>query len=94
MTLNPSRVIAQINAGPCKIVLPRRAGQPRIGPLQYYYPASPTGVMPSSSSSAIASAAGAPGPMALARACLIHGETPLSRRQLLAAERCLMVVPQ
>jgi hypothetical protein len=29
-----------------KIVLPRRPGEPRLAPPQYYYPASRTGVMP------------------------------------------------
>jgi hypothetical protein len=32
---------------PGKILLPRRPGEPRFGPPQYYYPASRTGVMPS-----------------------------------------------
>ena len=31
---------------PRKILLPRRPGEPRFGPPQYYYPASRTGVMP------------------------------------------------
>jgi hypothetical protein len=30
-----------------KTFLPRRSGEPRFGPQQYYYPASKTGVMPS-----------------------------------------------
>jgi hypothetical protein len=30
-----------------KIILPRRSGEPRFGPQQYYYPASKTGVVPS-----------------------------------------------
>jgi len=30
-----------------KIFLPRRSGEPRFGPQQYYYPASKTGVVPS-----------------------------------------------
>jgi hypothetical protein len=29
-----------------KILLPRRAGEPRFGPQPYYYEASPTGVVP------------------------------------------------
>jgi hypothetical protein len=32
--------------GPRKIVLPRRPGESRFAPPQYYYPASRTGVMP------------------------------------------------
>jgi hypothetical protein len=32
--------------GPGKIVLPRRPGESRFAPLQYYYPASRTGVVP------------------------------------------------
>lgn len=35
------------DAGPRKIVLPRRFGQPRFGPQPYYYQASRTGVLPS-----------------------------------------------
>jgi hypothetical protein len=31
---------------PRKIVLPRRPGEARLAPPQYYYPASRTGVMP------------------------------------------------
>jgi hypothetical protein len=31
---------------PQKIVLPRRPGEARLAPPQYYYPASRTGVMP------------------------------------------------
>jgi hypothetical protein len=31
---------------PRKIVLPRRPGESRFAPLQYYYPASRTGVRP------------------------------------------------
>jgi hypothetical protein len=30
-----------------KTILPRRPGEPRFGPRQYYYPASPSGVVPS-----------------------------------------------
>jgi hypothetical protein len=33
--------------GPCKILLPRRPGEPKFAPTQYYYPASRSGVMPS-----------------------------------------------
>jgi hypothetical protein len=32
---------------PHKIFLPRRSGDSRFGPRQYYYPASRTGVVPS-----------------------------------------------
>jgi hypothetical protein len=35
------------DAGPRKIVLPRRSGQPRFAPQPYYYHASRTGVLPS-----------------------------------------------
>lgn len=35
------------NGGPCKIVLPRRSGESWLAPLQYYYPASRSGVLPS-----------------------------------------------
>ena len=38
------------SGGPCKILLPRRSGESRFGPPQYYYPASRTGVMPSRNS--------------------------------------------
>lgn len=38
--------ISQMTEGPRKIVLPRRPGEPRFGPPQYYYPASRTGVLP------------------------------------------------
>jgi hypothetical protein len=31
-----------------KTILPRRPGESRFGPRQYYYPASPSGVVPSS----------------------------------------------
>jgi hypothetical protein len=34
--------------GPHKTILPRRPGESRFGPRQYYYPASPSGVVPSS----------------------------------------------
>jgi hypothetical protein len=34
--------------GPFVTFLPRRSGQSRFGPRQYYYPASRTGVVPSS----------------------------------------------
>jgi hypothetical protein len=30
-----------------KTILPRRPGESRFGPRQYYYPASPSGVVPS-----------------------------------------------
>jgi hypothetical protein len=44
-------VIPRLNAGePHKIILPRRPGESRFGPRQYYYPASHTGVVPSWSS--------------------------------------------
>jgi hypothetical protein len=33
--------------GPRKILLPRRPGESRFAPRQYYYPASRSGVMPS-----------------------------------------------
>jgi hypothetical protein len=43
--------IPRLNAGgPHKIILPRRPGESRFGPQQYYYPASRTGVVPSWSS--------------------------------------------
>jgi hypothetical protein len=39
--------IPRLNAGgPHKITLPRRPGESRFGPRQYYYPASRTGVVP------------------------------------------------
>ncbi len=38
--------ITQIMDMQPKIVLPRRPGEPRLAPPQYYYPASRTGVMP------------------------------------------------
>jgi hypothetical protein len=38
--------IPQMMDGPRKIVLPRRPGEPRFAPPQYYYPASRTGVLP------------------------------------------------
>ncbi len=38
--------VAQISDMPGKIVLPRRPGEPRLAPPQYYYSASRTGVMP------------------------------------------------
>jgi hypothetical protein len=38
--------VAQIMDMQPKIVLPRRPGEPRLAPPQYYYPASRTGVMP------------------------------------------------
>jgi hypothetical protein len=38
--------IPQLTYGPHKIVLPRRPGESLLAPLQYYYPASPTGVVP------------------------------------------------
>jgi hypothetical protein len=40
-------VAAETESGACKILLPRRAGEPKFAPPQYYYPASPSGVMPS-----------------------------------------------
>jgi len=47
-TPSPESTTPQItNGGPCKILLPRRSGESRFGPPQYYYPASRTGVMPS-----------------------------------------------
>jgi hypothetical protein len=33
--------------GPCKVLLPRRPGESRFAPPQYYYPVSRSGVMPS-----------------------------------------------
>jgi hypothetical protein len=33
--------------GPRKILLPRRPGESKFAPPQYYYPASPRGVVPS-----------------------------------------------
>jgi hypothetical protein len=49
--------IPRLNAGgPHKIVLPRRPGESRFGPRQYYYPASRTGVVPSWPSQMIPSA--------------------------------------
>ena len=45
---SPESTTPQItDGGPCKILLPRRSGESRFGPPQYYYPASRTGVMPS-----------------------------------------------
>jgi len=41
-----SGAIPQITYGPHKIMLPRRPGESPLAPLQYYYPASPTGVVP------------------------------------------------
>jgi hypothetical protein len=38
--------IPQTTHGPRKIVLPRRPGEARFAPPQYYYPASRTGVLP------------------------------------------------
>ena len=38
--------IPQITYDPHKIMLPRRPGEFPLAPLQYYYPASPTGVVP------------------------------------------------
>jgi hypothetical protein len=38
--------IGQTADGPRKIVLPRRPGESRFAPPQYYYPASRSGVMP------------------------------------------------
>jgi hypothetical protein len=33
--------------GPRKVLLPRRPGEPKFTPRQYYYPASRSGVVPS-----------------------------------------------
>jgi hypothetical protein len=41
-----------------KIILPRRPGESRFGPQQYYYPASPSGVVPSGPESKDAGPAG------------------------------------
>jgi hypothetical protein len=38
--------IAQTTDSPRKIVLPRRPGESRFAPPQYYYPASRSGVVP------------------------------------------------
>jgi hypothetical protein len=38
--------IGQTTDAPRKIVLPRRPGESRFAPSQYYYPASRSGVMP------------------------------------------------
>jgi hypothetical protein len=35
------------HSAPCKILLPPRPGQSRFAPPQYYYPASRSGVVPS-----------------------------------------------
>src|SRR5271167_3141892 len=49
--LSLAGVIPRMTAGGLhKIILPRRPGEPRFGPRQYYYPASRTGVVPSRSS--------------------------------------------
>jgi hypothetical protein len=44
-----SSVVAPKSAdnGPRKILLPRRPGEPKFAPRQYYYPASRSGVVPS-----------------------------------------------
>ncbi len=39
-----------------KTILPRRPGESRFGPRQYYYPASPSGVVPSTQKGRQASA--------------------------------------
>jgi hypothetical protein len=58
------RAIPRLNAGgPHKIILPRRPGESRFGPRQYYYPASRTGVVPSRSSQIM------PGPPVSAGEC-------------------------
>ena len=36
-----------VKFAPCKILLPPRPGQSRFAPPQYYYPASRSGVVPS-----------------------------------------------
>jgi hypothetical protein len=43
-----SNVVARKSAdnGPRKILLPRRPGESKFAPRQYYYPASPSGVLP------------------------------------------------
>jgi hypothetical protein len=38
--------IPQVTYDPHMIVLPRRPGESPLAPQQYYYPASPTGVVP------------------------------------------------
>jgi hypothetical protein len=46
---NLAGIIPRMTAdGPHKTILPRRPGESRFGPRQYYYPASPSGVVPSS----------------------------------------------
>jgi hypothetical protein len=46
---NVESTIPQITNGVLwKIVLPKRPGESRLAPLQYYYPASRTGVLPTS----------------------------------------------
>jgi hypothetical protein len=43
-------IISRMTAGGLhKVTLPRRPGESRFGPRQYYYPASPSGVVPSCS---------------------------------------------
>jgi hypothetical protein len=46
---NLASIVPRMTAdGPHKTILPRRPGESRFGPRQYYYPASPSGVVPSS----------------------------------------------
>jgi hypothetical protein len=43
-----SEIVPQMTVeGLHKTILPRRPGESRFGPRQYYYPASPSGVVPS-----------------------------------------------
>jgi hypothetical protein len=47
-------VIPRMTAGSAgKILLPRRSGESRFGPRQYYYPTSRTGVVPGWAASSI-----------------------------------------
>jgi hypothetical protein len=52
-------IVPRVTAGGLhKIILPRRPGESRFGPRQYYYPASPSGVVPSGPESKDAGPAG------------------------------------
>jgi hypothetical protein len=41
--------VKSTESGPCRILLPRRPGESKFAPPQYYYSASRSGVMPSRS---------------------------------------------
>jgi hypothetical protein len=43
------RAVKSTESGPCRILLPRRPGESKFAPPQYYYSASRSGVMPSRS---------------------------------------------